>query len=498
MRTVRGRSDHVVVIGAGLGGLAAALHLVGSGRRVTILERSAVPGGRAGVLDTSGYRFDTGPTVLTMPALIEETFAAVGEETSDWLSLRRLDPLYRAWFADGAHIDVCSDIDVMADEIAATIGPRDAQGYREFVEFTRKLYQYEMHDFIDRNIDSPFDVIRPNLARLAAIGGFRRMAPVVGRFMPDERLQRIFSFQAMYAGMSPFDALALYCVISYMDSVGGVYVPEGGMHAVPVAMADAVGKHGADLRYSCEVTYIERRGQRAVAVHTNTGERITCDAVVVNADLPTAMRDLLGIEPWSVRRLRSSPSCFLMLVGSSAAYSKVAHHNLHFGRSWRAVFDQLTHRNELMTDASFLMSNPTYSDATLAPPKRQSYYVFFPTPNTSASINWEVERSRYREQVLRTLERRGYVGFADAVETEHITDPSDWQRMGLRDGTPFSAAHSFSQTGPFRPKNVWGDNIVFTGSGTTPGVGVPMVLVSGRLAAERITGPRLPGQKVCL
>jgi phytoene desaturase len=128
MRTVRGRSDHVVVIGAGLGGLAAALHLVGSGRRVTILERSAVPGGRAGVLDTSGYRFDTGPTVLTMPALIEETFAAVGEETSDWLSLRRLDPLYRAWFADGAHIDVCSDIDVMADASAAPLGARDAQG----------------------------------------------------------------------------------------------------------------------------------------------------------------------------------------------------------------------------------------------------------------------------------------------------------------------------------------------------------------------------------
>jgi phytoene desaturase len=489
MRTVRGRSDHVVVIGAGLGGLASALHLLGSGRRVTVLERAEIPGGRAGRLDTAGYRFDTGPTVLTMPALIDESFAAVGEETSQWLTLRRLDPVYRAWFADGSHLDVRSDVDAMSDEIASAIGPDHANGYRSFVDFTRRLYDYEMRDFIDRNIDSPLDVFRPNLARLIAMGGFRRMSRMVGQFMPDQRLQRVFSFQSMYAGMSPFDALALYCVISYMDSVGGVYIPEGGMHALPVAMADAAGKHGAELRYDCEATLIERRGDRAVAVHTSRGERIACDAVVVNADLPTAMRDLLGAEPWSVRRLRSSPSCFLMLVGSSTAYSKTTHHNLHFGRSWRGVFDELISRGELMSDPSFLVSTPTFSDPALAPTGRHSYHVFFPTPNTTAQIDWQSERSRYRDRVVQTLEQRGYVGFAGAVDVEHITDPSDWERMGMRDGSPFSAAHSFWQTGPFRPKNIWGDNIVFAGSGTTPGVGVPMVLVSGRLAAERITGP---------
>ncbi len=489
MRTVRGRTDHVVVIGAGLAGLSAALRLAGTGRQVTVIERAAVPGGRAGVIADAGYRFDNGPTVLTMPDLIADAFDCVDEDMADWLTLHPIDPLYRAWYADGTSLDVKSDPAAMIEEIRQVCGPAEADGYRRYVEFVTQLYRYEMTDFIDRNIDSPFDLLTPNLARLAALGGFRRMAPKVEQYLKDPRTQRVLSFQAMYAGMSPFDALALYCVIAYMDSVAGVYAPKGGMHAVPEAMAAAASKHGVDFRYSTEAIHIERRGARAVAVHTADGERIACDAVVINPDLPVAMRDLLGEEPWSVRRLRSSPSCFLMLAGSSASYSKVAHHNIHFGRSWRGVFDQLIDRGELMSDPSFLVSNPTQSDPSLAPDGREIYYVFFPTPNTSADIDWSQEREGYRDHVLAVLEERGYVGFGEAVEVEHIIDPVDWERQGMADGSPFASAHSFLQTGPFRPKNLWGENIVFAGSGTTPGVGVPMVLISGRLAAERITGP---------
>jgi phytoene desaturase len=489
MRTVRGRTDHVVVVGAGLAGLSAAMRLAGAGRQVTVLERADVPGGRAGVIRDSGYQFDNGPTVLTMPDLIADAFDSLGEDMDDWLTLRPIDPLYRAWYHDGSSLDVKADPEAMAAEIRAVCGPDEAAGYERYVDFVTQLYRYEMTDFIDRNIDSPFDLLTPNLAKLAALGGFRKMAPKVEQYLKDPRTQRVLSFQAMYAGMSPFDALALYCVIAYMDSVAGVFAPDGGMHAVPEAMASAAAKHGVDLRYGTEVVHIERSGQRAVAVHTAQGERIACDAVVVNPDLPVAMRDLLGEEPWSVRRLRYSPSCFLMLAGSSASYSKVVHHNIHFGRSWRGVFDELIDRGELMSDPSFLVSNPTHSDPALAPHGREIYYVFFPTPNTSADIDWSVERERYRDRVLSTLEQRGYVGFSDAVEVEHIIDPTDWEHMGMADGSPFASAHSFSQTGPFRPKNIWGDNIVFAGSGTTPGVGVPMVLISGRLAAERIIGP---------
>ncbi len=492
MRTVTGPTDNVVVVGAGLAGLSAAMRLAGAGRSVTVIEREPIPGGRAGRLNVQGadgtYRFDTGPTVLTMPDLIADAFDCLGEEMSDWLTLEPIDPLYRSFFPDGSVMDVHSDVEQMADEIDRVIGPDEAAGYKRYVDFVSQLYRYEMKDFIDRNIDSPFDLITPDLARLVAIGGFRRLSPKVRQFLKDPRTERIYSFQAMYAGVSPQDALAIYAVIAYMDSVAGVFFPKGGMHAVPAAMAAAAEKHGVTFRYSTEVERVELTGTRATAVITSDGERIPADTVVLNPDLPVAHRDLLGREPWSVRRLNYSPSCFLLLAGSSAHYSKIAHHNIHFGRSWAGVFDELIDRQQLMSDPSILVTNPSHSDPDLAPAGKEVYYVLFPTPNLDADIDWKTMGSRYRDEIVTTLEARGYVGFGDAIEVEDITTPLDWEARGMERGAPFASAHSFFQTGPFRPSNMWGENVVFTGSGTQPGVGVPMVLISGRLAAERITG----------
>ena len=491
-RTVTGPTERVVVVGAGLAGLSAAMRLAGAGREVTVLEREDVPGGRAGRLDITTadgtYRFDTGPTVLTMPDLIADAFDSVGEEMDTWLDLEPISPLYRAFYPDGSVLDVHSDTEAMAQEITEVIGPEEAAGYRRYVDFVSQLYKYEMRDFIDRNIDSPLDLLTPDLAKLVAIGGFRKLAAKVREDLKDPRTERIYSFQAMYAGLSPYDALAIYAVIAYMDSVAGVYFPKGGMHALPVAMAGAAEKHGVTFRYGTTVASIETRGDRATAVITEDGERIEADVVVVNADLPVAHRDLLGSEPWSIRRLKYSPSCYLLLAGSSAHYSKIAHHNIHFGRSWQGVFEDLIDHRSLMSDPSILVTNPTRSDPSLAPAGKEIYYVLFPTPNLDSPIDWQRTAPRYRQEVLRTLEERGYVGFSDAIEVEDVTTPVEWGARGMERGAPFASAHSFLQTGPFRPSNLWGENVVFTGSGTQPGVGVPMVLISGRLAAERVTG----------
>ena len=492
MRTVHGPTDHVVVVGAGLGGLSAALYLAGAGRRVTVLERAAEPGGRCGLIEDAGYRFDTGPTVLTMPELVAAPLAAVGEELGDWLTLHRLDPAYRARFADGSTIDVRADVQAMADQIAASCGAADARGWLEYVGYLRKLYDAEMAHFIERNLDSPLQLLGAPLARLAALGGFRRLDRTVARFVQDDRLRRLFSFQAMYAGLAPAQALSIYAVITYLDCVQGVYFPEGGMHAVPRALAGAAAKHGVEFRYDTTVTRIEVVDGRARAVHTAGGERIAADTVVVNADLPTAYEKLLPPEltPRRVKRLRYSPSAVVLHAGSSSSFDGLAHHVIDFGRAWDTTFGEIIDEGRTMSDPSFLLTTPTRTDPSLAPAGKHVYYALFPAPNVRGRVDWVTHRERYREEILETLERRGYEGFADGIEVEHLVTPADWQAQGLTAGAPFAAAHVFGQTGPFRAPTLDRrvENLVFCGSNTQPGVGVPMVLISGRLAAQRITG----------
>ncbi|MFG1838548.1 phytoene desaturase family protein [Micromonospora sp. NPDC049175] len=490
MRTVTGRTDRVVVVGAGLGGLACALHLAGSGRQVTVLEREPVPGGRAGRLAVDGYEFDTGPTVLTMPDLIAEALGAVGEELRDWLDLTPLDPAYRAYYPDGSTLDVLTDTTRMAAEISRVCGPREADGYLRFVEYARELWRLERTDFIERNLDAPTDLITGNLLKLLGGGAFRRLQTKINQFFRDPRTQRIFSFQAMYAGLAPHDALAIYAVIAYLDSVAGVYFPRGGIHAVSKAMAGAAEKHGVQIRYDTTVTRVETVNGRATGVLTADGELVRADVVVLNPDLPIAYRDLLPAAPR--RRLTYSPSCVVLHVGSRQAYAKIAHHNIHFGRAWKGTFDEVIRRGELMTDPSLLVTNPSRTDPTVAPPDRHTYYVLAPVPNLHrAPFDWRGDLTqRYGDQLIGTLEERGYVGFGAGVEVLRTITPAEWEEQGMAAGTPFAAAHTLFQTGPFRPSNLHRDlpNVVFVGSGTQPGVGVPMVLISGKLAAGRITG----------
>ena len=490
MRTVTGPTDRVVVVGAGLGGLACALHLAAAGRQVTVLERESVPGGRAGRLVVDGYEFDTGPTVLTMPELIAEPLAAVGENLADWLDLTPLDPAYRAFYPDGSTLDVFTDTIRMAAEISRVCGPREADGYLRFVEYARRLWQLERHQFIDRNLDTPVDLVNLSLLKLLAMGGFGRLQARIDRFFGDPRTRRIFSFQAMYAGLAPHDALAIYAVIAYLDSVAGVYFPRGGMHAVPKALAGAAEKHGVRFQYETTVARVETANGRATAVVTDAGERIPADVVVLNPDLPIAYRELL--PPRRTRRLRYSPSCVVLHIGSRQAYTKIGHHNIHFGTAWKGTFDEVIRRGELMSDPSLLVTNPTHTDPSVAPAGRHTYYVLAPTPNLDrAPLDWRGGLDRmYADSLHTTLEERGYVGFADGIEVERIVTPADWLDQGMAAGTPFAAAHTFAQTGPFRPGNLHPTlpNVVFTGSGTQPGVGVPMVLISGKLAASRVLG----------
>lgn len=490
MRTIDGRTDHVVVVGAGLAGLSAALHLAGRGRAVTVVEREPWPGGRAGRLDIDGYRIDTGPTVLTMPDIIDETFAAVGETTSNRLELSPVDPAYRAVFADGSALDVHSDADRMADAIADFAGSGQAAGYRRLRTWLTRLYRTEFDGFIGANFDSPLSLLTPRLAQLTAIGGFRRWDRMVKRHISDERLQRIFTFQSLYAGVAPRDALAVYAVIAYMDTIAGVVFPRGGVRELPDALAAAATDAGVQFRYGATVTALEQSGGRVRAVLTEQAGRISCDAVVLTTELPQTYA-LLGRTPRRAVRLRASPSAVVAHLGCPAVARDTAHHTILFGEAWDQTFTDIIRDGRLMTDPSLLVTRPTAGDPALAPEGRDLLYVLAPAPNLErGTIDWSRAGAAYAEGLVAHVADRLLPGLREDATVLDVVTPADWARQGMAAGSPFALAHTFGQTGPFRPANmVRGiDNAVLAGSSTVPGVGVPTTLISGRLAADRITG----------
>lgn len=487
----------VVIIGAGLGGLSAACHLAGRGVAVTVLEAGDRPGGRAGLIEEGGFRFDTGPTVLTMPNLVEECLAAVGVDSAEVLTMSRVDPMYRASFADGSVLNVRHGRDAMAEEIRSVCGPREAASFDGFCDWLTALYELEMPSFIDRNFDSPLDLLRPLMPaiRLLRLGGLGKLGHAIGRRFEDERLRRIFSFQTMYAGLAPYEALAIYAVITYMDTVNGVFVPVGGMHRLPVVLAEAAAGAGAEIRYGARVERILLAGGSTGAVRgvrLADGTEIATDIVVCNADLPVAYRTLLPGLPPPRRAVtgRYSPSAIVWHAGVSGAVpAGTAHHNIHFGAAWERAFRDVIDEGRRMRDPSLLVTVPSLDDASAAPEGRHVLYVLEPAPNLDGVLDWKTERATMRD---RLAARVAALGYPTTTDVEHLVDPLDWRAQGLERGTPFGLAHRFLQTGPFRPANRErrAPGLVFTGSNTVPGVGVPMVLISGRLAAERVVAHR--------
>ncbi|MBF6174127.1 phytoene desaturase family protein [Nocardia blacklockiae] len=504
MKTVAGPTDRIVVVGAGLSGLSAALRLTGAGRAVTLLERADHPGGRVGIHRGPDYEIDSGATVLTLPELIDEALAAVGATAAEvGLRVHRLAPAYRARFADDSVIDVFDDPGAMAAEVTRACGPDEARRYLRLREWLGRVYGAAYGQFMDTNFDSPLDLVRlPDkraaLFELVRLGAFGRLGPRVGRTLGDPRLARLFTFQALYAGMAPAQALAVYGAIPHMDTCLGVYFPEGGMRTIPAAMAAAFVAAGGRLELNTAVTGLDYVDGRARRVRTADGRAFDCDAVVLTADLGGL--DRFGLR--SRRPLRASPSAVVahgtVPAEVAAAWPVRAHHTIDFGAAWETTFAEIAARRghgQLMRDPSLLLTRPALSDPGLfvdrPTGRHEPLSLLAPCPNlVAAPLHWDRIGRAYLRELLAVLERRGYRGIADHFTVDHLDTPQTWQAQDMLAGTPFSAAHLFRQTGPFRPRNLprTAENVVLAGCGTTPGVGVPTTVFSGKLAAQRIVG----------
>jgi phytoene desaturase len=481
----------VVVIGAGLGGLAAAANLVRRGHDVTVLEREPVPGGRAGVFAEAGFQIDTGPTMITMPELLRTTFAAAGADIDRYVKIEPLDPMYRATFADGSVLYARHNREEMVDEIRSFAGPHDAAAFGEFTAWLDSMFAIVAPSFIEGNFHSTRRLAQRSrpIWQILRKGGFKRLDSKLASFFEDERLQRLFGFHSLQAGLAPHDALALFALRAYVDGISGVYRAEGGMHAVVTGLARAVTDAGATIRYDTPVTRILRGGNSAVAgVEIGGSVRIAADAVVCNPDLPVAYRTLLGgvDAPRVARRGKYAPSCLLWVAGVRGQVpADAAMHNIHFGDQWHDAFKAVIKRGVRMSDPSMLVTLQSIGDARAAPEGSAAMHALEPVPNLNGRVNWARDGARLAEDLKR---RVGQFGYPVEVVAERLLDPLDWEAMGLERGTPWSLSHTVLQSGPFRPSNVDSrvPGLVFAGASTVPGSGVPLVLVSGRLAAQRV------------
>lgn len=483
----------VGIIGAGLGGLSAASSLITKGYEVSIFEREKVPGGRARRVESKTsygtYLTEIGPTVFTVIDIAEKVFRELDVEMSQYVEMIRVDPSYRGIYADGTTLDWPGESKKIFDAINDFSGLDQAQGFQKYSDWLAKLEDVEFDNFVAKNFSNVFDLFKTPgaLVKLLSMGAFRKMDKKVESFISDPRLVSMSTFQALYAGVTPSQALAVYCIISYMDLIQGVYYPKGGMCAYAEGLSAALLDAGVKINFDSNVTKVNSlsNGRQEICVGES---KEAFDAIICNADLAYAYPEIFNTEmPRRVAKGKYSPSCLLYVAGGVADKSSDrAHHTIHFSGNDKRSYDELVNQRVMMTDPSFLISNPNVSDPSIVPDGSDVFYVLEPCPHLDSKVDFENNSDAFKERMRGHLTKSGIN--LTRVDTEIFIDPIAWDKQGMYRGTPFSLAHTFLQSGPFRSKNRMRnrEGIFFAGTATTPGVGIPMVLESGRLACELV------------
>lgn len=471
-------AKHFIVVGAGLGGLATALRLSHRGHRVTILEKTAEVGGRNRREQVNDCLFDGGPTLMMMLDPFEKLFTDVGERLQDHLPTTLCDPSYRVFYADGSRLDGTPNVAKMLRQIQALCGPQEAAKYPGFLGDITRLYHDCIPNFVRKNYRTPWDFASPaQLRRVLKHGMLGNLAKRVAKTWDDERLRMLFSFQTMYLGLSPYDAPWVYATLTYMEYGEGIWYPQGGLPAICEKVAELAKARGTEIRLDTPVAKI-----LPTSVTLETGEELRGDAVIANADLPYAQRELE--EKPNPRKLRYSCSAYVMYMDYEGQLPGLLHHNVFFGPDFRGNLDALFHNLKLSEDPAFYACLANRTDPATAPEGHENLYLLVPCPNLDLPFG-DAQEKQLQSAVFSRLAKE--VEFDPTrVKSMKVRTPLTWRdELNLEKGAAFGLAADTFQSAFMRPQNVR-DGIYYVGASTLPGNGLPMVLISAELMEERL------------
>ncbi|HEV2576110.1 MAG TPA: phytoene desaturase family protein [Acidobacteriaceae bacterium] len=483
---------HIIIVGAGPGGLASAMLLAQRGFRVQVFEKQHTIGGRNARVTLGEYSFDLGPTFLMMKFLLDELFAEGGRRSSDYLQFRRLDPMYALTFPDKI-MRARSEPDAMKAEIERHF-PGEGASFDCFIE-RESLRFKKLYPCLQKPYGTLASLISPTLLGAVphvALG--RSLHNVLADYFRSEELRLAFTFQSKYLGMSPWDCPGLFTMIPYTEHAHGVYHVMGGLSRISEAFAEVAREEGAEIHVSTPVKRILLDGRRSCGVELENGEKILCDDVVINADFGHAMSTLFESErlrsryrPDQLRKQRFSCSTFMMYIGLDRKYN-VDHHTIIFAKNYKKNIEAITRGQASFEDMSLYIRNSAVTDPSSAPEGHSAVYVLVPVANNTSGINWTEQKEKCREYVLRTLrERTAFGDITPHIRQEMIITPEDWEhKHSVFLGATFNMAHSWNQMLYMRPHNEFEEfsNCYLVGGGTHPGSGLPTIFESARIAAN--------------
>ncbi|HEY3475882.1 MAG TPA: phytoene desaturase family protein [Anaerolineales bacterium] len=482
----------VIVIGAGIGGVSAAIHLAKRGLHVTIVEKNSRPGGRCDRLSREGHHFDTGPTLFVMPLLYEAEFHALGTSMHERLDLKCVDPTYQLVFEDGSQLALTSDMQSMHEQLE-TIEPGSFQGMMRYLQEGERHYQLVVDKLVNRDFRKVSDFFNiHNLAPILRLKPFINHYRHMAAYFDEPRLKSAFTFQDIYTGLSPFEAPCTFSMMPYTELVHGVWYPRGGMYSIVETLTDLARDAGVEFLFDSAVDRIDVNATHARGVLLADGARLDADVVLTNADLPYVYQQLLPLDGMaeSLARKRFSCSVVSFFWGVNKVYPALGPHTLFLADDYRENFEHIRDLS-LPPNPSLYIHAPARVDPSMAPPGEDTLTAIIPVGHLSENVkeNWDELRELARQQVFRRVRMLGMDDIESHIKFEVTYTPVTWrERYNLARGSTHGLSHRLTQMAYFRPSNRHPryQNLYFVGASTHPGTGMPTGMVSGRLVSERI------------